>query len=212
MIVTRLGHAALLIESSRSRVLIDPGGYSDMWRDLTDLDAVLVTHQHADHLDVAHLGGLLAANPGAGLVVEPQCAELVADHDPSGAVVGETTTIGDITVEVVGGNHAVIHPRIPRVGNVGYVLSVGDGPRLFHPGDSYDTAPADVDILALPLTAPWAKVGDTVDFANLVGAQHLIPIHDAIVSPQGRAIYVRMVTTLCTAAFEDLPSGDRHEL
>jgi L-ascorbate metabolism protein UlaG (beta-lactamase superfamily) len=63
---------------------------------------------------------------------------------------------------------------------------------VFHPGDSYATIPDDIDVLALPLTAPWAKVSTTIDFANAVNPKRIIPIHDAIVSEAGRPVYMRM--------------------
>ncbi|CAN5825182.1 MBL fold metallo-hydrolase [soil metagenome] len=212
MIVTRLGHASLLVESPSTRLLIDPGAYSNGWHDLTDLDGMIVTHQHADHLDARHLASTMTANPAARLVVEPQCADVVPGCRPEVAEVGETIRVGDLTVETVGGSHALIHERVPRVGNVGYVVSRGDGPRLFHPGDSYDAVPSGVDVLALPLTAPWAKVAETVDFANAVNARLILPIHDAIVSDAGREIYARMVTNLCGASFEDVPTGHPYSL
>jgi L-ascorbate metabolism protein UlaG (beta-lactamase superfamily) len=212
MIITRLGHATLLVETPTTRLLVDPGGFSQAWHNVEELDGVLVTHQHADHLDPENLPGLLDANPKAELIVEPQCADLVPGHEVRVANVGEKLTLGEISVEVLGGEHALIHPRVPRVGNVGYLLSLSDGPRLFHPGDSYAVTPEGVDVLALPLTAPWTKVGDTVDFATAVGARSLIPIHDAIVSDAGRQIYVRMVTTLCDASFDDIAIGVPHPL
>ncbi|HEY6683652.1 MAG TPA: MBL fold metallo-hydrolase, partial [Propionibacteriaceae bacterium] len=51
MRITHLGHAAVLAETDGARILIDPGNFSDAWHSLTDLDAVLVTHQHPDHID-----------------------------------------------------------------------------------------------------------------------------------------------------------------
>jgi L-ascorbate metabolism protein UlaG (beta-lactamase superfamily) len=192
MKLTRLIHATLLVETENARVLIDPGNFSSLWHDLTDLDAVLVTHQHRDHIDVDNIGAMLDANPDARLVVEPAVVELLGERTTEAAVVGETFQIGDIEVEVVGGEHALIHERIPRVGNVGFVLRQGGGPRVFHPGDSYATIPDGIGVLALPLTAPWAKVSTTIDFANAVKPERIIPIHDAIVSEVGRPTYMRM--------------------
>ena len=47
-------------------------------------------------------------------------------------------TVGDVLVTAVGGQHAIIHRDIPRIGNVGYVLRSEGEPTLFHPGDAYD--------------------------------------------------------------------------
>lgn len=194
--LNRLGHAALLIETPYVRVLCDPGAYSSDWHQLTDLDAVFVTHQHHDHVDVDGLVALMEINPTARLVVEEAVVEMLDGHDvtPDTAVVGQAIQVGPARVEVHGGTHAVIHPTIPRVGNVGYVFQEADGPRVFHPGDSYDHVPPRVDVLALPITAPWAKMADTADFLAAVSPGEAIPIHDAILSDAGRALYHRLVS------------------
>ncbi len=199
MQLTRLGHAALLIGTANASLLIDPGNHSSMWRDLAGLDAVLVTHQHADHIDMDHVGSLFAANPGATVIVEPETSEMLVGRDAVKAVVGDTTTIGDLEIEIVGGQHAVIHDRIPRVGNVGFLIRETGGATVFHPGDSYATAPPGVDLLALPLNAPWANVSMTADFANALKAPRMIPIHDANVNERGRPTYMR----LCISALDD---------
>lgn len=214
MIVTRLGHAALLIESSDTRLLIDPGHFSSDWHGLTGLDGVLVTHQHADHLDVDNIGDLLDANTETRVIVESAVVSMVGDHPAETAMVGDKVRIGDLDIEVVGGEHAVIHDQIPRIGNVGFVVSEAGGPKVFHPGDSYATVPSEIDLLALPLTAPWARVAMTIDFANAVKPSRLIPIHDAILSGAGRPVYMRMCRTVIddSIVIEDPAIGEHHRI
>jgi L-ascorbate metabolism protein UlaG (beta-lactamase superfamily) len=204
MIVTRHGHACLLIEGSSTRVLVDPGVFSTSWQALTDLDAVLITHQHPDHADVESLPALAAANPGARLIAEAAVAGMVSDLSPETAGVGDTIDLGEITIDVVGGEHALLHPRIPRVGNVGYLFRENGGPSLFHPGDSYDVTPPGIDLLALPLVAPWASAATPIDFANAVGPGKAIPIHDAFLADNGKATWMR----ICGGAIDDVIAID----
>ncbi len=196
MILTRLGHACLLVETAATRVLIDPGTHTSDWHSVTDLDAVLVTHQHGDHVDVDNIGGLLDANPNAQVIVERAVVEMLADRNPVLAEVGDHLEIGDLRVQVVGGQHAIIHDRIPRVGNVGFVISEPGGPTMFHPGDAYTSNPSNIDILALPLAAPWARLAMTIDFANAVRPGRLLLIHDATLNELGRPTYLRMLRTV----------------
>jgi L-ascorbate metabolism protein UlaG (beta-lactamase superfamily) len=196
--LTRFGHSCLLVEAGDARVLVDPGGFSHGFEELTDLDAVFVTHQHPDHIDAERLPQLLEANGRAPLIAEPETAAQLRDSgiDAISLHPGESVSLAGATVTAAGGDHAEIHPDIPLVGNVGLLFSAAAEPTLFHPGDSYGATPDGVDVLALPLTAPWARAALTVDFARAVGAPRLLPIHDAIVSPAGRALYVRVVTSL----------------
>lgn len=199
MILTRFGHACLLIESPSSRILVDPGIFSSAWHGLTDLDAVLITHQHPDHFDADNIGTLIGANPEARLLVEAAVAEMLSDRSPLSATVGEHVDLEGVSVEVVGGLHALVHERIPRVGNVGFIIRESGGPTLFHPGDSGDVTPSGIDILALPFNAPWARAGMTIDFANAVKPGRAIPIHDAFLSEAGHATYMR----ICRGAIDE---------
>jgi hypothetical protein len=118
--------------------------------------------------------------------------------------------VGGVTVTGVGGRHAVIHEDIPRIGNVGLLVAADGEPTLFHPGDMIDTAPDGVDVLAVPLNAPWCAAKETATFLRAVGAPAALPIHDALLSPAGRATYLRVLGGLLPERTQwvDAPNGE----
>ncbi len=218
MRITHLGHAAVLAETDDARILIDPGNFSESWQRMTDLDALLVTHQHPDHLDPVNVGPLLAANPGVRVLVEPSILDLVAAGslpslgDTASALhPGEQVVVGNVAVGAVGGQHALIHRDIPRIGNVGYVLRAEGEPTFFHPGDALDTVPPAVDVIAIPAYGPWAAMKETVDFVREVGALEGFPIHDELLSDRGRALVFGRLNEITSTRVRDLRSGITHE-
>ena len=182
MQVTHYGHSCVLLDTGSARLLIDPGTFSAGFEEVTGLDAVLVTHQHPDHLDPDRLAALLRRNPEARVIVDSGTAGQLGDVDHETVEPGATVQIGGSQVVVRGGRHAVIHPDIPVVPNNAYLV---DGTHL-HPGDSIDTYPAEpVDVLFLPAAAPWSKISETIEYLRAVAPRDAVPIHQAILANPG---------------------------
>lgn len=214
MRITHVGHACVLLEVAGQRLLIDPGTFAAGWEALTGLDALLITHTHPDHCDRERLPALLDANPGVAAYAEPDvAAELsVAGTSVQPLPSGHVLDVGDVRVTAVGGRHAVIHADIPRVGNVGLVVQAPDEPTMMHPGDSYETTPSGVDVLAVPLNAPWSAFKETVDFVRKVGPKVAFPIHDGLLNDVGRALYLRQLTALGRTEVLDLAGVGAHDV
>ena len=204
MQLTHLGHSAVLVETTGIRLLIDPGNFSESWHDLTELDAILVTHLHPDHIDPAHVPALLAANPQARVLVEPGVIDAVqlARAEPISA--DTSVELGGVTVAAVGGLHAVIHRDIPRIGNVGLVISAEGEPSFFHPGDSLADAPSGVDVLGVPAYGPWAAMKETVDFAREVAATQGFAIHDGLLNERGWSLIFNRISDMTPCDLVDL--------
>ena len=174
MQLTHFGHSCLLVELDGTRLLFDPGTFSSGFTELTGLDGVLITHQHPDHVDVDALPQLLAGNPGATLIADPATAKQLSW---TAAHPGDQLQIGAVRIAVQGGVHAVIHPDIPVIDNVAYLLNDG---ALLHPGDSLHVPDVPVDVLALPAVAPWMAIAEAIDYLRAVAPRVAVPIHQAI--------------------------------
>lgn len=238
MKIRHLVHSCLLVELSGRRLLIDPGAFSaEAVRSLGEetlsgIDAVLVTHQHPDHLERGLLEEVLALAVHAEVLAEPETAAQLAEAADGAAAVpasrlhafaaGQSHELpaldghAAVRIDAVGGQHAVIHPDIPRVGNSGLVISAGQEPRLGVTGDSLEAVPDfhGIDVLAFAVVAPWSKMAETIDFLRAVEPVLALPVHDAIASDVGRPIFLRQSTHLAPEGTEvrDWPANGTIEL
>jgi L-ascorbate metabolism protein UlaG (beta-lactamase superfamily) len=217
MELTHFGHSCLLAAfpgagvTADTTILFDPGTFSHGFEGITGLSAILITHQHPDHADTERLPALLEANPQAALYADPQTAQQLGG--PWRAVhVGDELTVGHLRVRGVGGTHAVIHPEIPVIDNISYLVGDDDHPaRLMHPGDALYAPGEPVDVLATPAAAPWMKVSEAVDYLRAVAPARAVPIHQAIIDPMARGVYYGRLSEMSDADFQVLDEENATE-
>lgn len=182
MHITKLEHAALILEEGGRKLVVDPGGLTTPLVDLRDVDGVVVTHEHADHWIPEQLRRVLATNPGVPIVGPAGFAKAAEEFDVRVVAPGDEVTFGPFTLRFFGGQHAIIHRSIPMVDNVGVLIN----DRLYYPGDSF-TVPdgVQVDTLAVPAGAPWLKIGEVIDFVGAVAPKRAFPTHYGVLSAAG---------------------------
>ncbi|MFE9259056.1 MBL fold metallo-hydrolase [Streptomyces sp. NPDC006879] len=191
---TKLRHACVRLEKDGQSMVIDPGVFSEQDA-AVGADAILVTHEHADHFDEQRLRAALEADPAVELWTLASVADKMAAAFP-GRVHrvgdGDTFTAAGFEVQVQGELHAVIHPDIPRVTNVGYLV---DG-SLFHPGDALTVPAQPVETLLLPVHAPWNKIAEVIDYLREVKPRRAVDIHDVYLSDPALPIYESLLGAL----------------
>lgn len=185
MQLTKLGHACVVVSEGNRRLVVDPGAFTEeaAWDGAT---AVLITHEHADHFDPARTRAALDADPALEVWTNASVAGQLegAGHRVHVVGAGDTVTAAGFDVGVHGEWHAVIHPDIPRVHNVGFLV---EG-MVFHPGDALTAPGVAVPTLLLPLHAPWSKTGEVIDYVREVRADRAYAIHDGLLNDIGLGI------------------------
>lgn len=182
MNITKFGHSCLLIEENNTRILVDPGVWCEGHTNLQNLDAIFITHEHQDHCDIPSLRILVQNNPTIKVYTNDHVGKKLQEESIAYNLFedGRKEMIGGLQVEAFGQDHAVIYQSSP-CHNVGYLF----GDKLFHPGDSFTVPAKAVEILALPVCAPWLKMSECIDYAKMVKPKKVFPIHDAMLKHIG---------------------------
>ncbi|MFE3578477.1 MBL fold metallo-hydrolase [Streptomyces vinaceus] len=210
MKLTKRLHSCVQLEKDGRVLVIDPGAFSEPDAGL-GADVLLVTHEHPDHFDEGRLRAALDADPGAALWTLRSVAERLAPAYPGRVHTvghGDAFSAAGFEVQVHGELHAVIHPDIPRVTNVGYLVEGS----LFHPGDALTVPEVPVDTLMVPVHAPWNKVAEVIDYLREVKPRRAIDIHDAYLSDIARPIYDGALAALGGTDHGRLAAGEAAQL
>lgn len=177
MKITKFGHSCLLVEENSARILIDPGVWSSGVAELDHIDAVFITHEHLDHCHPETLKFLVQKNSGLIIYTNKGAGAKLDEAQISYALFedGSKVEIKDVEVRGFGKDHAIIYHTLPHFDNTGLLIAG----RLYHPGDAVTVIPPEqVEILALPIVAPWARLADSLDYAQKINPKVCFPIHD----------------------------------
>jgi L-ascorbate metabolism protein UlaG (beta-lactamase superfamily) len=184
MKLTKHEHACVVLEKDGASIVIDPGSFSAGAAEIiAGADAILITHEHMDHVNETAINGALAARPDLRLYAPAAVGGLFAARQDQFTAVaaGDELALGSFAVTVHGSEHAVIHPDIPVIANVGYLI---DG-SVYHPGDAYYVPEVPVPVLLLPTSGPWMKLGEAADYVRAVRPQQIVQVHEMLLSDIG---------------------------
>jgi L-ascorbate metabolism protein UlaG (beta-lactamase superfamily) len=190
MELTKHGHACVVLSDGDRRIVVDPGVFTDPAA-LEGASAVLITHEHPDHFAPEALRSALERDPALEIWTNKSVAAQLEGLGGRVHVVGhgDAVTVAGLDVHVHGELHAVIHPEIPRIPNIGFLVAG----QVFHPGDALTVPDEPVATLLLPVHAPWSKVAEVIDYLRAVDADQAYAVHDGLLSDDGLGIYRAML-------------------
>jgi L-ascorbate metabolism protein UlaG (beta-lactamase superfamily) len=185
MKITKFGHCCLLIEEKGLRILTDPGNYTTQQNEVTDIDIILITHEHGDHLHIESVKKIVTNNPGVLIITNKSVAPLLDEAEIPYTLINDKDImeIKSVLFEAYEEPHAIIHSSLPRVQNSGFFIAK----KLFYPGDALIDPQKEIDILALPVAGPWIKISEAIDYALKLKPKKCFPVHDAGLKSPGIA-------------------------
>jgi L-ascorbate metabolism protein UlaG (beta-lactamase superfamily) len=184
MRITKYEHACFVASIAEKKLIVDPGSFTVPLPDTNNVVAVVVTHEHADHWTPEHLQRILTNSPDVKFFGPAGVAAAATDFEFTVVTDGEKVTLDPFTLEFFGENHAVIHSSFPVVDNVGVLIN----DTVFYPGDSFTQGPPSVELLAVPASAPWLKIGEVMDYVLAAKPKRSFPVHEMINSVIGNGM------------------------
>ncbi|MFF4364336.1 MBL fold metallo-hydrolase [Streptomyces sp. NPDC001604] len=196
MRITKYTHACVRLEHDGRVLVIDPGTWSEPAA-LTGADAVLVTHEHADHVDVLRLAGL-------GVQVYAPAEADIPRLEVTGVASDAEFNAAGFRVRAVGERHAFIYGGQPDCANLGYIIDEA----VYHPGDALHVPEQSIETLLVPVQGSWMKMAEAIDFVKAVKPQRAFAIHDAQINDRGLSSVNGWLTQETDSRYRYLQPGE----
>ena len=177
-------HACLVLTQGSDTLVIDPGSFTLPLEGVGVVVAVVITHEHPDHWTPEHLDRILATSPDARIFGPAGLALAAKGYDVTVVADGDTATVGEFELAFYGEKHAVIHSSIPVIDNVGVLVNS----TLWYGGDSFTVPPVEVETVAVPAGAPWLKIGEVMDYVDVLKPKRSFPTHEMVLSVIGKGM------------------------
>ncbi len=191
-------------------MMTDPGSYSTLQSEVEGIDYIFITHEHGDHFHVESLKTVLRNNPKAKIITNIGVGKLLDEQKIPYELLERAGTkyCSGISVEGCGENHATVYPGFGGVQNTGYFFAN----RFFYPGDAFYNPGKFVEILALPVSGPWMKISEAIDYAKLIKPKACFPVHDGMLKFGGpnHVVPEKLLTPL-GIKFEVIKEGETRE-
>jgi L-ascorbate metabolism protein UlaG (beta-lactamase superfamily) len=182
MKLTKYEHACMVISKGDSALVIDPGAYTTPLTDLDGVVAIVITHEHADHWTAEQLTRILDRNKNARIFAPAGVVAAAPEFTIETVAGGDAIEVGPFALKFFGEKHAVIHSSIPVVDNVAVLID----DEFYYAGDSFTLPGVEVGTLAVPIGAPWLKIGEVIDYVEAIKPRRSFPVHEAVLSAIGK--------------------------
>lgn len=188
MKITKLGHCCMVVEEGDLKILFDPGDYTTEQNSITDIDVILITHEHGDHIHIPSLKIVLQNNPEAQIITNKSVGLLLDKENIPYTVIedGQNVMVKGVLIEGIGTEHHFISSVVLVISNTGYFIAS----KFFYPGDALTNPNRPVEILAFPTTAPWLTITEALDYVQQVKPATCFAVHDGNLKIVGHAYRV----------------------
>jgi L-ascorbate metabolism protein UlaG (beta-lactamase superfamily) len=196
MKITWLGHSTFILESNGTRLLLEAWVQSNPscpagLKDVAGIDAILITHGHADHIGDAVE---IATSTGAQVVCNPEIHAWLATKGVENVLEmnkgGTAEIAGGIKVHMTDAHHSGgidVDPGPAVYGGepAGYVIEFPGGFRLYHAGDTCVFGDMALIGKLLQPDVAMLPIGDhytmgprsAAEAVRLLGVKTVIPMH-----------------------------------